>query len=88
MAALKRAQDELYDMLGIPLTHRVRRSRSLIDVRDSESHQQVPSFANYDAPPNTGLRASLPPSASPPPDSYPLTANASVMWTSDRAGWI
>ncbi|KAG6889390.1 hypothetical protein C0992_005474, partial [Termitomyces sp. T32_za158] len=85
--ALQRAQDELYDMLGIPHTDRVRRSHSLADIRDSENQQQVtlPSFPTCDAPPNTGRRASLPPSASPTSDPYP---NTSIMWASERAGWF
>ncbi|KAG6857523.1 hypothetical protein H0H87_002148 [Tephrocybe sp. NHM501043] len=85
--ALVRAQDELYDMLGIPVTERSRRSRSVIGLPGDSEPAASPSYSHYDAPPNTGRRASLPPSAPLPPDPYALSASASI-WTSDRAGWI
>ncbi|KAG6811623.1 hypothetical protein H0H92_006587 [Tricholoma furcatifolium] len=89
--AMVRAQEELYEMLGIPTNDRARRSRSVIGLPgDSEPQVVSPSHINYDAPPHTGRRASLPPSArlQPPDPYYALTANASIIWTSDRSGWI
>ncbi|KAF8062323.1 hypothetical protein FPV67DRAFT_1421617 [Lyophyllum atratum] len=91
--ALDRAQDELYDMLGIPVNdHRSRRSHSVIGLPgDSELAYQVisPSYIHYDVPPNTGRRASLPETAALPPDPYnALTADVNIILNSDRAGWI
>ncbi|KAG6835658.1 hypothetical protein H0H93_016058 [Arthromyces matolae] len=84
--AMVRAQEELYDMLGIPMNERSRRSRSVILPGDSEPQLVAsPSYISYfEPPPNTGRRASLPPSAPLPPDPLSL-AN---VWTSDRSGWI
>ncbi|KAG6839663.1 hypothetical protein C0991_000408 [Blastosporella zonata] len=87
--AMVRAQDELYDMLGIPVNDRARRSRSVIGLPGDAEPVASPSYSYYEAPPNTGRRASLPPpSAALPPDPYALSANSSIIWASDRAGWI
>lgn len=88
--AMVRAQEELYDMLGIPKNdRRSRRSRSVIGLPgESELSQQAASPLGYEVPPNTGRRASLPESAALPPDPYALTADVSIILNSDRAGWI
>ncbi|KAF5384185.1 hypothetical protein D9615_003240 [Tricholomella constricta] len=90
--AMVRAQEELYEMLGIQPNDRSRRPRSVIGLPgESELSQQAasPSYSHYDVPPNTGRRASLPGSAAPPSDPYnTFTADVSIILTSDRAGWI
>lgn len=84
-----RAQEELYDMLGISVNdHRARRSRSVIGI-PGESEPQVgsPSYSYYEVPPNTGRRASLPGSVAST-DAYDALEGVSIILTSDRAGWI
>ncbi|KAG5641553.1 hypothetical protein DXG03_004788 [Asterophora parasitica] len=88
--AMVRAQDELYEMLGIHPNERARRSRSVIGVPgESEFSQHLASPSYSDVPPNTGRRASLPGSAPVTPGPFnALTADVSIILTSDRAGWI
>ncbi|GLB39915.1 hypothetical protein LshimejAT787_0704250 [Lyophyllum shimeji] len=92
--AMVRAQEELYEMLGIPMNdHRSRRTRSVLGVPgESDLSQQVASpmgYPQYEVPPNTGRRASLPGSAALPPDPYNAwTADVSLILNSDRSGWI
>jgi hypothetical protein len=88
-----RAQDELYDMLGISVNdHRSRRSRSVIGLPSEYDHIQHPNSPipnTHTDVPNINRRASLPGTPAPQPDTYQaLTANVSIMLTTDREGWI
>ncbi|KAF9463278.1 hypothetical protein BDZ94DRAFT_1218569 [Collybia nuda] len=90
--ALVRAQEELYEMLGIGLNElRPRRSRSVTGLPGNPGHTQHPNSPTshpHDVL-NTGRRASLPGSPLPQPSHYnTLTANVSIMLTADREGWI
>lgn len=87
-----RAQEELYDMLGITINdHRSRRSRSVIGLPSDSGHTEHPvspaSRSHHDVL-NTGRRASLPGSPTRQQDQRDaLAANVSIMLT-DREGWI
>lgn len=86
--ALARAQEDLYDMLGITIDDNLpRRPRSL--GSQPEQFLQFPVSANPQSEGSSSRRASLPGSAQP--DLYnSLTADVSIMLTrtADRAGWI
>jgi hypothetical protein len=84
--ALARAQDDLYDLLGITIDEsRPRRPRSA--GSRPEQLLLIPSINPQSEAPSSGRRASLP--GTPQPDVYnSLTADVSIMLTADRAGWI
>jgi len=83
-----RAQEELYELLGISLDDgRSRRPRSVGGGPEQPLNLQVPSSIIYSEASNSGRRASLPGSAQP--DVYnALAADVSIMLTADRAEWI
>ncbi|KAF8219638.1 hypothetical protein L208DRAFT_823633 [Tricholoma matsutake] len=84
--ALVRAQEDLYELLGITMddTH-PRRPRSVGAM--PEQTLQIPSSMNSQADlPISARRASLPGSIQP--DVYNPLTNVSIMLTADRAGWI
>lgn len=83
--AMVRAQEELYDMLGISNDKRVRRSRSVIGIDQLESSPVTLSSAVSSARP-----ISLP-GNSMLPDAYnAMTADVSIILSqaADRGGWI
>lgn len=84
-----RAQEELYDMLGITINdHRSRRSRSVIGLPSDSghTHPESPACRSHHDVLNMGRRASLP--GSPQQDQRDaLAANVSIMLTG-REGWL
>jgi len=87
MRALARAQEDLYEMLGISVDEaRLRRPRSAGYRPDQLLF--VPSALNsHSEAPSSGRRASLPGSAQPAVRNS-LTADVSIMLSAGREGWI
>ena len=93
MSDLLRAQDDLYEMLGMTVNdRRLQRSRSVIGIQGEAGQVASPSYSFYDpsllAPPNTGRRASLPSSAFQPDSFDSMAADLGILLTSHRPGWF
>jgi archaellum component FlaC len=90
--AMLRAQDDLYEMLGIVSNDtRSRRSRSVIGIPGEPEQVVSPSYSYYDPPPSTGRRLSLPGSPTQPDTFQAMAADLSIILTSsssERQQWI
>lgn len=84
-----RAQEELYDLLGISANeNRSRRTRSVIGLPGGVEQEASPSYSYYNDMPNSGRRASLPGSAVQSDVYDDMAIELNRFLNSGRPGWI